>query len=69
MKYIVDIDYKKCINCFACYLINKDIFGVKNGKIYLNKKVVEDEKEINDVINASNACPVNAIYYEELEED
>ena len=69
MKYIVDIDYNKCINCFACYLINKNVFGVKDGRIYLKKKIVEEEEEINDVIKASQACPVDAIYYQEIEKD
>ncbi|MGC9132807.1 MAG: ferredoxin [Nanopusillaceae archaeon] len=69
MKYIIDIDYKKCINCFACYLINRDIFGIKENKIYLKKKIIEDENEINDLIEAAKACPANAIYYQIVEED
>jgi ferredoxin len=69
MKYIADIDYKKCINCFACYLINKNIFGVKENRIYLKKRIVEEENEINDLIQASRACPTNAIYYQMIEED
>ncbi|MGC9079234.1 MAG: 4Fe-4S domain-containing protein [Nanopusillaceae archaeon] len=63
MKYYVDIDQKKCINCFACYLINKNIFGVKNGKIVLKKKTITKREEIEDLIKAANACPVKAIFY------
>jgi ferredoxin len=66
MKYIVDIDYSKCINCLACYLINKNIFSIENNRIVIKNNVISSEKDIEDIKIATNICPTNAIYYQEI---
>jgi len=66
MKYIVDIDYSKCINCLACYLINKNIFSIENNRIVIKNNTISSEEDIEDVKIAAKACPTNAIYYEEI---
>jgi len=66
MKYIVDIDYSKCINCLACYLINKNIFSIENNRIVIRNNTISSEEDIEDVKTAAKACPTNAIYYEEI---
>jgi len=66
MKYIVDIDYSKCINCLACYLINKNIFSIENNRIVIKSNIVSSEEDIKDVKIAARACPTNAIYYQEI---
>ncbi|BBL45854.1 ferredoxin [Nanobdella aerobiophila] len=65
-KYFIDIDYNKCINCLACYLIDKDDFDIVNNRIKIKNRFISDDKSINNVKKASEACPVNAIYYEEI---
>jgi ferredoxin len=66
MKYIVDIDYNKCINCLACYLINKNIFSIENNRIVIKNSIISSEEDIEDIKIAANACPTNAIYYQEI---
>ena len=66
MKYIVDIDYNKCINCLACYLINKNIFSIENNRIVIKNNIISSEKDMEDVKIAAKACPTNAIYYQEI---
>jgi len=66
MKYIVDIDYSKCINCLACYLINKNIFSIENNRIVIKNNTISSEEDIEDIKTAAKACPTNAIYYEEI---
>ena len=66
MKYIVDIDYSKCINCLACYLINKNVFSIENNRIVIKNNTISSEEDIEDVKIAAKACPTNAIYYEEI---
>jgi ferredoxin len=66
MKYIVDIDYNKCINCLACYLINKNIFSIKNNRVVIKNNIISSEEDIEDIKIASKACPTNAIYYQEI---
>ncbi|MFP3132054.1 MAG: ferredoxin [Candidatus Nanopusillus sp.] len=66
MKYIVDIDYSKCINCLACYLINKNIFSIENNRIVIKNNTISSEEDIEDIKIAAKACPTNAIYYEEI---
>jgi hypothetical protein len=66
MKYIVDIDYSKCINCLACYLINKNVFSIENNRIVIKNNTISSEEDIEDIKIAAKACPTNAIYYEEI---
>jgi len=66
MKYIVDIDYSKCINCLACYLINKNIFSIENNRVVIKNNIISSEEDIEDVKIAAKACPTNAIYYQEI---
>ena len=66
MKYIVDIDYSKCINCLACYLINKNVFSIKNNRIVIKNNTISSEEDIEDIKIAAKACPTNAIYYQEI---
>jgi ferredoxin len=66
MKYIVDIDYSKCINCLVCYLINKNIFSIENNRIVIKNNTISSEEDIEDVKIAARACPTNAIYYQEI---
>jgi len=66
MKYIVDIDYSKCINCLACYLINKNIFSIENNRVVIKNNTISSEEDIEDVKIAAKACPTNAIYYQEI---
>jgi ferredoxin len=66
MKYIVDIDYSKCINCLACYLINKNIFSIENNRVVIKNNTISSEEDIEDIKIAAKACPTNAIYYQEI---
>ena len=67
-KVFYYINKEKCIACGACIIIAKDLFEFdKDGKAINTKKILEDEDEINLVIEASKACPVNAIIFEKIE--
>ena len=66
MKYIVDIDYSKCINCLACYLINKNVFSIENNRIIIKNNIISSEEDIENVKIAARTCPTNAIYYQEI---
>ncbi len=69
MKYYIDIDYNKCTGCMLCYIIDRNIFGIKNGKIFINKKILENEEEINNALIAVRSCPVNAILIQLISEE
>ena len=48
---------ENCIGCGACTLVASDIFEMKDGKAITKVPETDDE----DVVDASESCPVNAI--------
>ena len=58
MNYTLDIDKKKCIGCGACVALCPKVFKLKNEKAEaISKKI----KDIEEVLKAETACPVQAI--------
>jgi ferredoxin len=50
----------------ACYLINKNIFSIENNRIVIKNNIISSEKDMEDIKIATNICPTNAIYYQEI---
>lgn len=63
----VKVDKNVCIGCGACQAIAPTIFEIEDDGLAVAKdiEIPEDEKE--DVVDALEGCPTNAI--EEIEEN
>jgi len=56
-----------CINCGACVIISPESFTIDdNKKVVETKKYTEKPDEIEKILLAKKACPMNAIVVEEI---
>lgn len=64
-KAIVNQDL--CIGCGACQAIVNDIFEINDEGLAEAKDEVVKEDLLEDVIDAAEGCPTNAIVIEDVE--
>lgn len=60
---IVKVDQEACIGCGACENTSPEVFEVIDFKSQVKLNPVPEEFE-DDVMNAADLCPENAISYE-----
>ena len=63
-KYKVKVDQESCIGCGAC-CANFEFFEFNDDGVSTVKGKVEDIVEGEDIEEAANVCPVDAIKVEE----
>lgn len=61
----VNIDRNTCIGCGACQAICNDVFEYDDDGIMNVKTEIVPEDLTDDVIDAKDGCPVDAIKVEE----
>lgn len=66
-KYKVKVDQESCIGCGAC-CANFEFFEFNDDGVSTVKGKVEDIVEGEDIEEAANVCPVDAIKVEKAEE-
>ncbi len=66
-KYKVKIDQESCIGCGAC-CANFEFFEFNDDGVSTVKGKTEDIVEGEDIEEAANVCPVDAIKVEKAEE-
>ena len=66
-KYKVKVDQESCIGCGAC-CANFEFFEFNDDGVSTVKGKAEDIVEGEDIEEASNVCPVDAIKVEKAEE-
>ena len=66
-KYKVKVDQESCIGCGAC-CANFEFFEFNDDGVSTVKGEVEDIVEGEDIEEAANVCPVDAIKVEKAEE-
>ena len=66
-KYKVKVDQESCIGCGAC-CANFEFFEFNDEGVSTVKGKAEDMVEGEDIEEAANVCPVDAIKVEKAEE-
>ena len=66
-KYKVKVDQESCIGCGAC-CANFEFFEFNDDGVSTVKGKTEDIVEGEDIEEAANVCPVDAIKVEKAEE-
>ena len=66
-KYKVKVDQESCIGCGAC-CANFEFFEFNDEGVSTVKGKTEDIVEGEDIEEAANVCPVDAIKVEKAEE-
>ena len=66
-KYKVKVDQESCIGCGAC-CANFEFFEFNDDGVSTVKGKAEDIVEGEDIEEAANGCPVDAIKVEKAEE-
>lgn len=66
-KYKVKVDQESCIGCGAC-CANFEFFEFNDDGVSTVKGKAEDIVEGEDIEEAANVCPVDAIKVEKAEE-
>lgn len=66
-KYKVKVDQESCIGCGAC-CANFEFFEFNDDGVSTVKGKTEDIVEGEDIEEAANVCPVDAIKVEKVEE-
>ena len=66
-KYKVKVDQESCIGCGAC-CANFEFFEFNDDGVSTVKGKTEDIVEGEDIEEAANVCPVDAIQVEKAEE-
>ena len=67
-KYKVKVDQESCIGCGAC-CANFEFFEFNDDGVSTVKGKTEDVVEGEDIEEAANVCPVDAIKVEKVEEE
>ncbi len=68
-KKILKVNKDACIWCGVCVAICRDVFDIDDEWKSTVIKQPETEQEINWTNEAIDACCVDAIYFEEIEEE